>query len=276
MEVTRVKTILLDLERSIEEKKPFSLIRFGDGGIKFIHSVLYNDWKQLRVITKKEGIPLTKVLDIFKMWGFYARRANYIDTPQVYFDINFWQRIKKLPDRPMSKETVRRLKMWKDLYSRAEFDNDNYCNPEAHFLMIVKLSRSRKNLLDVMRRRKICFITNRPEVSLKFRDFCDITVFSIVGQYESHYANSFQDTSDFIKEKANSYDFWLVSAGEIGRIYSGLIKENGGRSVDIGFVVNFWINSEIPIRLQPFIKCSTKNPLELVLHGNGVRYRRFI
>lgn len=276
MEVTKVETVLSDLENHIKKRESFSLIRFGDGGIKFIHSILYNDWRQLQIIMRKEGIPLTRVLEVFELWGFYARQADYIDTPQVYFDGNFWPRLKKPPNKPMSKETVKRLKMWEELYNCAEFDNNNYCNPEIHFLMITRLSRRRKNLLDIMRRRNVCLITNRPEVSLKFRGFCEMTTFSIVGQYENHYLNSFQDTSNFIKENANSYDLWLVSAGEIGRIYSGLIKENGGRSVDIGFVTDYWIDNVIPIRLQPFIETNLNNPLELKLTRRGAGYRRFL
>ena len=276
MEVAKIREVMKDLEKHIQEKQPFSLIRFGDGGIKYLHSVLYDDWRQLSIISKKEGIPLAKVLDIFELWGFYARHANYIDTPQVYFDEEFWPRLKKPPNKPMSKATVSKLKMWRELYNRAEFDNESYCNPEIHYLMILRISKKRKNLIDIMKRRKVCFITDRAEVFLKFREHCSMDIFSIVGQYENQYVNSYYETIDFIKRGAKDYDLWLVSAGELGRIYSGVIKEEGGRSVDIGFVVNFWMDGKIPIRLQPFIEPSPRSWMELRLSERGLPYRRFL
>lgn len=276
MEVAKTGKVMKDLEKHIREKQPFSLIRFGDGGIKYLHSVLYDDSRQLSMIVKKEGIPLVKVPEVFELWGFYARRANYIDTPQVYFGEKFWPRLKKPPTKPMSKETILRLKMWKELYNRAEFDNESYCNPEIHYLMILRISKGGKNLLDIMKRRKVCFITNRTEVSLKFREHCLMDTFGIVGQYENHYVNSYHETLDFIKRRAKDYDLWLVSAGELGRIYSGLIKEEGGRSVDIGFVVNFWMDREIPVRLLPFVEPSRRSWMELRLSERGLPYRRFL
>ena len=55
-----VDDILNKLENCIHYKLPFSHIRFGDGGIKFLHGIIYNDEGQLNDIVSKEGLPSNK------------------------------------------------------------------------------------------------------------------------------------------------------------------------------------------------------------------------
>jgi hypothetical protein len=121
---------------------PFSHIRFGDGGIKFIHAILNNDREQLNLIVKKEGLPPHKILEVFEMWGYYARNASYIDTPEVYFTGKFWPRIKK-KDKPINSDTELKMRDWYKLYDDAEFDNENYCNPESNYLMVLKTTKKK-------------------------------------------------------------------------------------------------------------------------------------
>ena len=56
-----VKEIMTDLKNHLDNKTPWSLVRWGDGFLKFAHAVLFNDEIQLRNICLKEGIPLQKV-----------------------------------------------------------------------------------------------------------------------------------------------------------------------------------------------------------------------
>ena len=214
LKIAKVEEILSKLENCIKGRKPFSLIRFGDGGIKYLHAVLYNDFKQLESILKREGIPREMILEVFELWGFYARHADYIDTPGVYFSNQFWPRLRLPTNVPMSKKTIERLYMWRNLYSCAEFDNNSYCNPEVNYLMILRRP-DKQNLLDVMKDKKLCFITTKPEISSKF-DNCDVV--KIVGQYQEHCRKSFHSVVSSIEERAGYYDFWIVAAGELGRI----------------------------------------------------------
>ena len=260
--IYKVGDILNKLECCIVNKKPFSHIRFGDGGIKFLHAVLFNDKKQLAIITKREGLPPEKVDQIFELWGYFARRADYIDTPEVYFDGNFWPRM-RTPQKGMTPQTEERMRMWKDLYHRAEFDNESYCNPESNYLMVLKMGNQR-NLVDMMGNRKICIITAKPKVKKVLSDY-NVDVIEIVGHYENQYKNSFNNVIDIIKTTAKNYDFWLVAAGELGRIYTGTIKEYGGRAIDIGFVVEFWLGQDLHTRLELYLQRRMFSPLELVL-----------
>ncbi len=274
MKIFSLKKILEKLENSIKKKKPFSLIRFGDGGIKFLHCILYNDEKQMKEISKREGIPIDKFLDVFELWGKYARHADFIDTPEVYFTDQFWPRTRKHLSPP-SPKTVERLKLWKDLYSRAEFDNTNFCNPEINYLSCIQF-KNQKNLIDIISNKRICCITTNSELPKKVK-FSDFTVFKIVGQYEGHYEKCYSETISYIHKNATNFDLWLVAAGELGRVYTGLIKELGGRSFDIGFMIDYWNGTkELHPRLQFFLLPIHNNRYELRLSSFGKKYLPYI
>jgi hypothetical protein len=269
--IYKIEDILNKLDYCIKFKLPFSHIRFGDGGIKFMHSMLYNDLPQMNTIIKKEGLPRRKIVEIFELWGYYARQADFIDTPEVYYNGKFWPRIKK-PGKCINKETDDKMRQWKELYSSSEFDNDNYCNPESNCLMIVRMPE-RRNIFDIMKNRKVCCITAKPEIKQIFPDF---DIVKIVGQWKNQYENSFKKVISIIKTNAKKYDFWLVAAGELGRIYSGVIKEYGGRCVDIGFVIEYWLTGYIHPRFYLFVNQSLNNKYELVLTDEGKKYERYI
>jgi hypothetical protein len=275
MIVHTVDDILNKLENCIHYKLPFSHIRFGDGGIKFLHGIIYNDEEQLKNIVPKEGLPSDQLVEIMELWAYYARQADFIDTPEVYLNGKFWPRIKTI-NKQISEHTRQRLEMWKEIYNRAEFYNENYCNPESNYLMILRRFNKR-NLLDVMKGRKVCVIAVKRKVKkLLEQQGYNVDLIKIVGHNQNQYNRSFSDVVKYIKENARKYDFWLVAAGELGRIYSGIIKENGGRTIDIGYVIELWLERYLHSRLQPFLNFSLHSPLELVLTDEGKKYEEFI
>jgi len=276
MKIYRVKDILEKLEYCIRHDLPFSHIRFGDGGLKYMHSILYKDLKQLDIIVEKEGIPEDSVVEVLELWGYYARKADFIDCPEVYFNKDFWPRIKKV-DKPINKGTKDKLYNWKKYYYNCEIDNESYCNPESNFLMTLRLAKNRPNILDVMRNKKICIITAKPGIKNALRAYNHyVDIVPIAGHYGNQYRKSFNDVVKNIKENARGYDFWLVAAGELGRIYSGLIKEYGGRTIDIGFVIEFWLGEELHERFEPFMKRSRDHFLETILITGGIPFKGYI
>lgn len=275
MKIYTVDQILMKLSKCIADDTPFSHIRFGDGGIKFIHAVLFNDIEQLKIIVKKEGIPYTMINEVFELWGYYTRRADFIDTPEVYFGDQFWPRMRG-EGKSMTKKTAERMSMWKVLYRNAEFDNENYCNPESNYLMLLR-GVFDYNLLYLMKSKKIGIITAKPQIGefLTEKGF-DVEVVDIVGHYQDQYNNSFKKVISIIEKDAKKYAFWLVAGGELGRLYTGYIKECGGRAVDIGFVIEFWLGENLHNRLTMFMDRSSSNPLEIELTEKGKLFKDFI
>jgi hypothetical protein len=270
-----VDEIVKDLQECIMDKKPFSILRFGDGGLKLIWSIMMKDKPLLNSICKKEGIPISQTEVVLKYWTKYANEANYIDCPQVYMTGTFWPRVKG-ENKVISVETKYKLEKWVDLYKYANFTNTNYCNPEINYLLIVKQYR-KPNLLTLMKDRKICMITAVPRAVAELRKAgYNIDIIRIVRQYEDQYTVSFQQTIHLIKKFATKYDFFLVAAGELGRIYTGLIKECGGRAVDIGFVAEFWGGRDLHTRLRPFLTRDSRLDFELKLRAKATRFVSFL
>ena len=176
------------------------------------------------------------------------------------------------PGKPINSETEYKMRLWEELYDRSEFDNDTYCNPESNCLMILDIP-GRKNILDLMKNRKVCIITARPEIKCMLPN---VDIVPIVGQYKNQYKNSFPKVIDYIEHTARDYDFWLVAAGELGRIYSGLIKEQGGRCLDIGFVIEFWLDGFLHPRLHLFVGKTIDNNFTIRLTQEGKKYEKFI
>lgn len=273
MIIYKVNEILNKLENCIQYRKPFSLIRFGDGGLKFIDAILNNDTEQLNLINYKEGIPSDKIDTILKLWGRYASQADYIDTPEIYFNNTFWNRVKG-PGKKINKITKIKMLNWKKLYKYAGFNNSSFCNPESNYLMVLK-RKSVKNLFDIMKGRRIALITAVPEVKIELKNF-DVDIIPIVKQYQNQYKYSFYSVIKFIKKEAKNYDLFINASGELGRIYSGIIKEEGGRVVDMGFIIEYWHTHYLHPRLKQYMMPNINNKLELKLTSEGKKYEKWI
>ena len=262
--IYKVKDILEKLENAIEYKLPFSHIRFGDGGLKFICAMMEGNKEELINISKKEGLPYDHLDEIFDLWSHHARQADFIDSPEVYFNGKFWPRLN------MSESTEKKMRGWKFHYYNAEFDNENYCNPESNYLMLIRQD-GRKNIFDVIKKRKICIISIFPELKTLLHPL-NVDVIKIAPKFQNQFQKSFETVISKIKNKASNYDIWLVAAGELGRIYTGTIKEYNGRAIDIGYVAEVWMHKKLHYRMTPFLKFNPKFPLELILTKEGKKF----
>ncbi len=160
--------------------------------------------------------------------------------------------------------------MWEYLYHNSEIFNKNYCNPESNCLFILDIP-DRRNIFDLMKDRKVGIICTRPEVRRALYNY-DIDIIPIVGQWENQYDNSFRDVVERIQNTARKYDIWLIAAGELGRLYTGMIKDLGGRAIDLGFVIDYWVDGFLHPRFHRFIASSITNRLELRLTDEGKEF----
>jgi len=150
--IENTETILRNIEDSINSKSPFSLIRFGDGGLKLIYNYLSNNEINIDKICKREGIPKERIEELLVSWSYFANQANYIDSPEVYFSDFFWKRYEvsniKKEINPL---TMNILKNWQKLYEKIGIRRCIWCNPEINFLSLIRFeNREIKNLLDII------------------------------------------------------------------------------------------------------------------------------
>jgi len=270
IKVVTIESLLKEIKSSMINKTPFSLVRFGDGGIKVIHALASGDFSQLSDISSKEGIPLTEIRAIVKLWAATANLSNYVDTPEVYFSKYFWPRIRK--NRTMSQKTIKRLKLWEHLYKIAGFEVKGYCNPECNFLMCLS-SYGNLSLPELLKGKNVCCITSVKDLNKYLVPYnLKFNILQISGQGKNQYKNSLEEVIKKIKETANFFDIWLIAAGELGRIYPGIIKSKGGRAIDVGSLIDFWKTGEIPVRLFYFVKKDPINKMKIMLTNRGKEY----
>ncbi len=272
IKIYTVKEILNELEDCINYKKPFSLIRYGDGGIKVLESILYNNNNpRFLEILDKEGILFNKVYSIFHLWGKFATEANFIDSPEIYFTDKFWPRFTEQKRNII----LPVIKNWSRIYYNANFDNYRYCNPEVNFLMLIQRNDC-PNLINIIKNKKIRCITNHKDVNSYLSQVCDCSICEISGWYENQFINNYRDVTKEIKRDAKKYDLWLVGAGELGRVYTGLIKKHGGRAIDIGSVFDCWVKDELPVRLKGYITRLSIKDLRFRFTNISKKYMKYI
>lgn len=271
----KTEEILKKLDTCIKTSEPFALVRMGDGGLKLIHAFLNNDYEQINHISKQEGIPVSLIQKVLKLWKSSANICDYIDSPAIYFSTKFWNRTKGFNKKSMSDKTILRLKLWKMLYSEIGINNINYCNPEVNFLSCIVGKYGKISLPDLLKDKKICCVTSRSDVNEKIPEY-NIDVLKIAGKNEDQYENSFFKVIDKIENDSTKYDIWLIAAGELGRIYPGLIKFMGGRAFDIGSLIDCWCGEEIPSRLKPYFQKTNHHYLKFSLTTDGRKFIKYI
>jgi len=247
--IIKSSEIVTKIEEAVNNRTPFSLIRFGDGALKLLRGFL-EDKPFLLQHNRQEGIPLDFFDELVKMWAEYANEADFIDCHQDYFDDNLVTR-----DRT-SGGVWELMRNWESWYKRIGINTDrDFCSPEAGILFFVE--NAKKNLMNILSKSSICCITNFYEAEKILSPFVkNVSIKLIPGFHGNHYDVSYKTIMREIKEEANSYDLWLIGAGELGRLYTGEIKRCGGRAIDIGKVFDAWVTGKLDKRLRKMVSFS--------------------
>lgn len=260
--VATIEKIIDDIEQVVVNKLPFSLIRFGDGGLKFIRA--YFNKVPLDAIARKEGIPLWFIDKLIKGWKRAANEADYIDSPIVYLEDKIFSKRSKV-----SAGTFALMGRWIEVYELIGFKNKNFCNPEIGYMVFAE--NSVKNLLPILEESNICCITSYYEIEDILEGYAkSVTVKLIPEHFGNHYDVCFKAIMEEIREEANDYDLWLIGAGELGRLYSGKIKRCGGRALDIGKVFDVWATRVINKRMRLIAELSEEHELLFRIGGDCV------
>lgn len=257
-----VNYILSDIEKHLKSEKPFSLVRVGDGDLKLLDSLVKGNINKVKF--NRSGIPENKLRWLLRIYRRSCNNANYTSSFEMYYSDKFWV-------RKFSPGTKNKVQNWKELYNRVGITNNNYCNPEIGFLLFL---RNEKNLLDVIKDKKICLITcfSKPEQILKNKGF-DVRTILIPKIGSGHYSKYKEIVSE-IKGVIPKVDIFLIGAGALGKGYALVIKNSGGIAIDIGQVMNVWNGTRVPNRFKGVLSKSRKH-LTFSLTNNSQKYREF-
>ncbi len=243
--------LLRDLNDHIENAEPFSNIRLGDGCSLTILHYLYIE--KLRELCRRNGlnlfkytVKLKKVLKK-KRYGRYSdeefkkicrrvithsNKSNYIDRLDSFYEYTNYG---------MDEKNVEMIIVnnWKEVWAQIGITNENYCSMFANLYSIIK---DEYNIFDVAKGRDVFCISNEPVGVEKFSKFSGAKKVDSHILPKSHYDQPlhFKKVCKIIKSNASKYDLFIVGAGFLGKIYLGLIKQNGGRGFDGGRCFNIW------------------------------------
>ena len=118
--IASLSDIVNNIKYCVNNSKPFSLIRFGDGGLKLIER--YYNGDSLDSISNKEGIPLSFFDELISGWKKYANEADYIDSPLFYMGDDIFSKRNRV-----STKTKHLMARWEEIYRKIGFTNQNIC-----------------------------------------------------------------------------------------------------------------------------------------------------
>lgn len=269
--VHSTKDILLDLEKHVKLKKPFSTIRLGDGVLGVISVFFAPDivetgkWSGERGLNYCKGIFRGIKIDLETAKIFtskiikYCNEANYIDSYDAF-----------KTEEILNKSLGPLAKKWQEIHKIVGISNVNYCNPFLHYFSVVE---GEYNLFDIIKNRKVLCIGPRIVLKdkLKEKSKCKSVDWLQVLAKGNHYRLRHREIVRKIRRTCSQYDVCLVGAGFLGKFYCGLVKSRGGRAFDVGRLFDLWAGRrKIDSRSKRIIRMNTQKMLcERLLNHNG-------
>ena len=242
--IYKLDYILNDIHNHLISKKPFSLVRFGDGCIKWYAEA--SRGKMSRSLLKKAAaqgnIPSKEILKFHERWIEPARESNYIDSFEPYFSDNFW-------DRKFSDSTKKRVQLFEKWYEEMGL-HSNYCNPEIPHLMFLNRKR---NLFDIMKDYRICLITAFKKAKRKLSAEFDVGHIIIPGRGGDLFHKT-EKIKNVIIESSSNYDLYLVGAGAYSFELVHTARKCGKVALSIGQVFDSWALNRNPERIKGWIE----------------------
>lgn len=227
--------VLAQVNRKIEYKEPFSLIRLGNSGLKYLEDYLFNK------TDPNDGIGKKLIKELIES----MKDADWIDHPYTYKGV-----FNDLCDWRLLSERC------SEIYSKAGITthNTNYCSSLQGYLSFVK--DFDKQLYSIMEGRRILFVALYDALSL-LNERKDLKI-AKYKYYQLSPSADYQERYNvmeiFFKDfKPDEWDLVIVSGGLFGRIMIGRIKKLGGRGFDLGKAISFSpdnIFSEVVIPIE--------------------------
>ncbi len=226
--------VLSNLNDCINKRKPFSTIRLGDLGLRYLYDYFFNEKDFTHVGFKHPdlAIPNDKIgRKLIEELIESMKKADYIDHPDLYkgalSDLYKWRGILDWAD---------------EVYNKARIINNKtkFCSSLQGYLSFV--FDFELNLYDIMKGRKILYVG--PHDSLEELNRRNPFQPKELGFYQLSLSNDFNERYEVMNNFTKNFDpnYWdlvLVTGSLYGRTIIGRIKKMGGRAFDLGQAISF-------------------------------------
>jgi len=231
-------TILNNLITTMDQNKPFSLLRLGDLSLRLLDSHYSNPTDFEKVITHNDlGIQNTKVAhELTEELIRHLKNASWVDHPKLYKgamnDLYGWR------------GTLNRID---DIYSKVGINDPLKNNGKPAFCSSLQghmslLEDFENHLYRALKGRRVMFIAPWDELgALNHRRNLGLAKYQF---YPLSMSNNLEERYTVFQKFFNSFDVkeWdlILTMGSIwGRLIIGRVAELGGRGFDIGQALKF-------------------------------------
>lgn len=281
--VYNAREILEDVELAIQQKRPLSLLRGGDGTLGVFSVCFLNGFVKIghwatfpnetnrlvrkrgkpigadlvRLLLSRVSIPWEKRLEFFGNTIQYLKEADYIDSFQNYAPGS----IKALGNQVLAENWDKILKG-----VGINLENKKFCDPRFNFFCMLK---DQLNLFDIIKGRKVFCVSNMKFKWLRQIAGASGTQFYVITRnIKSPTGNGMYFEMNKIIEscKASNADLFLVGAGFVGRNICGALRQQGKVVLDVGSLFDYWSDLRNDIVLPTVKKMIKYDPKAKVFY----------
>ena len=282
----------------LSDRKPFSLVRLGDGEgvlLSLSENSQIGDFQYLAQHFGGYGIRLHQLLLLKKMLTTSISKADVVGIRDDILEVGFADHFFDLPPKPfiekfrkyfthckkgMPYSPARRIALLHQALTQIAFrPEQKYSSCWIHFDL--HLSGHIFHILS--REKRIGLITSKPSVTQKLSELFEsnIQLHEIPEKFEAdryalsgaHFPRRFFQLKNEIKVEFEGMLF-LVAAGLCGKIYCEWIRNEGGIAIDTGALLDAWVGiASRPAFFSTRFNNSLKEngvPIELLLNQKNV------
>lgn len=235
--------VLSKLDECINKKEPFSTIRLGDLGLRYLYDYFFDskDFTHVGIKHPDLAMPNDKIgKELIRELIENMKEADWVDHPDLYKgafgDRYRWRWV---------------LGSVNKIYKKAEIKRP-FCSSLQGYLTFVEDFEI--TLYDILKNRRIMYVGPFDEISLlNERKDLRISKYKYYNlSLDSDPMIRYNVMNDFMKTyDPDDWDLVLVTGSLYGRTIIGRIKRAGGRAFDLGQAINFHLSNVFENVLKP-------------------------
>lgn len=243
--------VLSKLDECINKKEPFSTIRLGDLGLRYLYDYFFDskDFTHVGLEHPDLAMPNDEIgKELIRELIENMREADWIDHPGLYKgvfeDLYEWRGLLNSIDK---------------IYKKAEIKRSFCSSLQGHLAFVEDFEIT---LYDILKGRRIMYVGPFDEIKL-LNERKDLKI-SKYGYYklslDSDHMIRYNVMNNFMKTyNPDDWDLVLVTGSLYGRTIVGRVKKAGGRAFDLGQAVffnpnNIFENSVTPTKNKTYYK----------------------